>query len=136
MKFPHWLKIYGPTDYRGQCPKEDAELATAISWLRRTYPDSLGALVVHIPNEGRRTPQQAARAKALGLTTGAADIVIPGVPALVLEVKRRDHTASTWQAGQVEYLHHAHQAGCFVGVCLGAEGVKEAVACYILNTIT
>lgn len=134
MKFPQWLPVYGPVDYRGPCPKEEAEQITAVNWLRREYPDTLGALVVHVKNEGKRTMAQAATDKANGMTKGAADLLIPGAPALCVEIKRRDHTQSTWQTGQLAYLEAAHNAGAFVCVALGAEGVKEAVQKYIAQS--
>ncbi len=67
MKLNPLIKTYGDPSYRGDCPKEDAELITAVNWLRRTYPDTLGALTLHIENEGKRTMAQAAMAKAKGL---------------------------------------------------------------------
>lgn len=129
MKFPTWLPIYGDPDYRGDCPKEAAEQATFFNQLRKHYPDSYGILALHPKNEGKRSGaqfQQLARDKALGLSPGAADVVIPGSPAFILEIKRRDHTKSSWQPGQIPYLEAAHKAGCFVGVALGWQGAWEA----------
>ena len=133
MKFPPWLRVHGDQTYRGDCPKEEAEQITFINWLRREYPDTLGALVVHVKNEGKRTVQQAALDRAGGMTKGAADILVPGAPCLVLELKRRDHTQSSWQSGQQDYLKAAHEAGAFVAVCLGAEGAKSAVQEYLFT---
>lgn len=131
MKLPSWLPSYGDTDFRGKCPQEDAELITAINWIRREYHDSLGALTVHVENEGKRTMAQAQMAKAKGLLAGAVDILILVTPPMALEMKRRDHTQSRWQNGQLEFLETAHKHGAFVGVCFGAEGFKEAVRCYL-----
>lgn len=129
MIFPDWLPIYGDRSFRGECPLESAEQATFFQQLRKAYPDSYGLLALHPKNEGKRSGaqfQQLARDKALGLSPGAADIVIPGSPTLILEVKRRDHTKSSWQAGQLPYLEAAMKAGCFVGVALGWEAAWEA----------
>lgn len=131
MKLNPLIKTYGDHAYRGDCPKEDAELITAVNWLRRTYPDTLGALTVHIENEGKRTAAQAAMAKAKGLKTGAVDLLVLVTPPMVLEIKRADITKSRWQPGQQEFMLAAQQHGAFVGLCLGAEGVKEAVQCYL-----
>ena len=117
MKFPEWLPVYGAQDYRGQCPLEEAEQATFFSQLRRAHPDTYGRLALHPKNEGKRKGAQfaqLARDKALGLSPGAPDVVVPGVPALLIELKRQDHTQSTWQAGQLDYLQAAQRAGCFV----------------------
>ena len=131
MKLNPQIKTYGDTTYRGDCPKEDAELITAVNWLRRTYPDTLGALTLHIENEGKRTMAQSAMAKAKGLKTGAVDLLVLVTPPMVLEIKRQDHTKSAWQKCQQEFMLAAQQHGAFVGLCLGAEGVKEAVQCYL-----
>ena len=131
MKLNPPIKTYGDPTYRGDCPKEDAELITAVNWLRTNYPDTFGAVLVHVENEGKRTMAQAAMAKAKGLNTGAVDLVLLCSPPLCLEIKRRDHTASSWGKGQQEFMLSAQQQGAFVGLCLGAEGVKQAVAEYL-----
>ena len=133
MKFPKFLKVYGDQNYRGDCPKEEAEQITFINWLRREYPDTLGALVVHVKNEGKRTAQQAALDRANGMNKGASDIIICCCPPIVMEIKRRDHTASKWQTGQQEYLEAAQKMGAFACVALGAEGAKKAVQEYLLT---
>lgn len=133
MKLPPWLKTYGDPAYRGDCPKEDAELITAVNWMRREHPD-LAAVMVHIENEGKRTMAQAAMAKAKGLNTGAVDLVLLCSPPLCLELKRRDHTASSWGKGQQEFMLAAQKQGAFVGLCLGAEGVKDAVKEYLTKS--
>ena len=131
MKLNPKIKTYGNTTYRGDCPKEDAELITAINWIRRTYPDTLGAVTIHVENEGKRTMAQAQMAKAKGLLAGAVDILILCSPPMALEMKRKDHTQSSWQKGQQEFMLAAQKQGAFVGLCLGAEGVKEAVKEYL-----
>lgn len=131
MKFPPWLRVHGDQTYRGDCPKEEAEQITFINWLRREYPDTLGALVVHVKNEGKRTAQQAALDRANGMTTGASDILICCSPPIVMEIKRRDHTKSSWQKGQQEYLETAENMGAFACVALGAEGAKMAIQEYM-----
>lgn len=130
MIFPDWLHVYGPIDYRGNCPQESAEQATFFGYLRREYPDSLGLIALHPKNEGKRSGRAFHRLsvdKALGLAVGASDIIIPGCPSFVCEMKRQDHTKSRWQPGQVEYLSAAKSAGSFVCVALGWEGAVEAL---------
>lgn len=126
MKLNPKIPVYGNPNYRGDCHSETVEQATFVNQLRRRYPNTYGAIVVHIRNEGKRNFAQIARHKAEGLTVGAADIIIPGNPTFVCEMKRRDRTKSRWQAGQQEYLLAAQQQSAFVCVALGAAGAMEA----------
>jgi hypothetical protein len=129
MKFEPWLPVYGDTSYRGDCPKEGIEQVTFFSRLRREYPDTYGKLGVHPKNEEKRSGKDFHRLavdKAMGLTPGASDIIIPGAPSFVCEMKRRDHTKSQWQDEQLPYLKAAHETGCFVCVALGADAAWEA----------
>lgn len=127
MKFPPWLPLYGDPSFRGDCPTESAEQMTFINRLRQKHPDTLGKIVVHIKNEGKRHAWQADCDKALGMTTGACDIIIPGNPTLMIELKRRDHTKSRFQPGQLEYMQAAQAAGAIVCVALGADAAMEAI---------
>jgi hypothetical protein len=134
MKFPPGIPVFGDTSYRGPCPPENSEQVTAIAEIRRRWPATWGKLVLHPANEGARSWGQAAWAKAGGLTPGASDIIIPAACSFVCEIKRRDHTKSKWQPGQVEYLEAAQAAGCFVCVALGWEAVLDAVNTWIKST--
>lgn len=120
------VKVYGDTAWRGKCPTETAEQVTFFGRLRREYPTSWGRLAIHPRNEGLRTHGQAMKHKAEGMTAGTSDIVIPGSPAFVCELKRRDHTQSRMEDGQIEYLESAKDAGCFVCVALGCDAAWEA----------
>ena len=126
MKFPPWLKVYGNTAYRGDCPSETLEAITFFAQLRREYPTSYGKIATHIRNEGKRNWYQASREKAEGMTKGAPDIIIPMQRTFVCEMKRLDHTKSKWQDGQLEYLKAAHDAGAFVCVALGYDAAYSA----------
>lgn len=120
------VKVYGDTGWRGKCPTETVEQVTFFGRLRRQYPETWGRLAIHPRNEGKRTAQQTQRAKAEGMTAGTSDIVIPGAPTFVCELKRRDHTQSKWEPGQLDYLEAAERSGCFVCVALGADAATEA----------
>jgi len=126
MKFPPWLKVYGNTAYRGDCPSEALEAITFFAQLRREYPDTYGLIATHIRNEGKRSWEQVARQKAEGMTKGAPDIIIPMSRTFVCEMKRLDHTKSKWQPMQLEYLKTAHDAGAFVCVALGYDAAYSA----------
>lgn len=122
--------VYGDPSWRGKCPTESLEQVTFFAMLRREYPITWGVLAIHPRNEGLKTNGQFAsvqRHAAEGMTRGAADIIIPGCPTFVCEMKRRDHTKSAWQMGQVEYLAEAQNKGAFACVALGHEAAWGAL---------
>ena len=127
MKIPTWLPTYGRIDYRGACPREALEQVTFFRRLRDAYPDTLGRIALHPRNEGKRTHSQTDREKAEGMALGASDVIIPAKVPFVCEIKRQDHTKSTWQPGQIEYLEAAHNEGAFVCVALGVDAAWEAL---------
>ena len=134
MQFPEWLKVYGDTSYRGDCPPESAEQITFFAELRRRYPDTYGKLALHPKNEERRKGKQFNRLamdKALGMTPGASDIIIP--LGFACEMKRQDNTKSKWQPGQLEYLKAVHDAGGFACVALGWKGAWEAFEAWLAH---
>lgn len=134
MKIPKWLKLYGDYSYRGDCASESVEQITFFSRLRREYPLTYGAIAIHPRNEQQLKGGQFRslnKHKAEGMTPGAADIVIPGNPSFVCEMKRRDHTKSKWQDGQIEYLSACNDAGAFVCVALGCDAAKQAFNDYL-----
>lgn len=130
MKIPPWLQVFGDISYRGIAPSEAVEQVTFFNWLRTTHKE-WGAIALHPRNEGKRTHYQAMTHKAEGMTPGASDIIIPGKQTFVCELKRRDHTKSKWQDGQLEYLMMCKRAGAFVCVALGADAAKEAFAVWL-----
>lgn len=117
--------VYGDVSFRGKCPLESMEQITFFNRLRTEYPDTLGMLALHPRNEGQLRGGQfrgMIKHKAEGMTPGASDVIIPGARTFVCEIKRADHTQSKWQAGQIEYLTAAHDAGAFACVALGWHG--------------
>lgn len=129
MKLPESVPVYGDVDFRGDCPPEMVEQASFFSRLRREYPDSYGVIALHPRNEGMIKGgqfQAIQKHRIEGMSKGASDIVIPGAPAFVCELKRQDHTKSNWQDGQIEYLRAAQDAGAFTCIALGAGAAWEA----------
>ncbi len=121
--------VFGDTTFRGDCPQEAMEQITFFNRIRRDHPLTWGRLALHPRNEGLKSAgqfQTVMRHKAEGMTPGAADVIIPGAPTFVCEIKRRDHTKSAWQDGQIEYLSAAHAAGSFACVALGVDGAWGA----------
>ena len=120
MKFPQLIRVVGDQSYRNKdCPREEAEQITFFAELRKRH-HLLWSIAIHPKNEGRRTAQQANRDRATGsLNKGASDVIIPCSPPIIIEMKRQDHTASSWEEGQQEYLAHAQTLGARVCVALG-----------------
>ena len=138
MKFPDGIPVYGDQLFRGKCPTENVEQASFFNRLRREYPISWGLIALHPRNEGLKEKGQFStvlKHKAEGMTPGAADIIIPASPSFVCEMKRRDHTQSHWQEGQIEYLEAASAAGAFACVALGALGAWEALEAWIFQQV-
>lgn len=134
MKFPSDIPVFGDTGYRGQCPSETLEQVTFFARLRRQWPDTWGRIAFHPRNEGKRHIMQISKEKSEGMVTGAVDVIIPGSPAFVCELKRRDHTKSTIHKEQVDYLQAAKACGAFVCIALGADAAMEAFREYIVNS--
>jgi hypothetical protein len=135
MIIPDWLKCYGDQSFRGECPLEVAEQVAFFSEIRRCYPQTLGLIALHPKNEQKRKGKQfntLSSDKAKGFCKSASDIIIPGCPAFICELKRVDHTKSKWQEGQIEYLEAAKNNGAFVCVALGAKAALEALADWMI----
>ena len=124
MKFPTNIKIFGDVKFRDKkCPPESNEQITLFNWLRV----SGYVTAIHPRNEGKRSYRQVNRQKAEGMTPGAADIIIPGNPTFVCELKRKDHTLCRWEPDQIEYLQQCQKDGAFVCIALGHAAAIEAV---------
>lgn len=127
MIFPEGIKVFGDKKHRDKkCPKEAAEQTTFFNQLRKAYPDTYGAVAIHVRNEGKKSVHQVAKEKMEGMVSGAPDIMIPGNPTFICELKRRDHTLSSLQEGQEPYLLAAQDMGAFVCIALGWEAAMEA----------
>ncbi len=139
MKIPDHIKCYGNTDFRGDCPKEDDELITFFNQLKMHYPE-LATIAIHPDNEGLligAAHNAHIKQKAKGaIRNGAADIIIVGYPTFVCELKRRDHTKSRWQDGQLAFLEASQKQGAFACVALGYVAALEALKDWITQSNT
>jgi hypothetical protein len=124
---PPDIPLWGDPTFRGKCPVENAAQVTLFAFIRAQYPKTWGVLAFHPRNEGVRTIGQAKWQKAEGMTAGTVDVIIPAKVPLVMELKRKDHTKSSWQPGQLEYLRAAQAAGSYACIALGYEAAIEAV---------
>lgn len=126
MRLPKNIPIYGNTSYRGDCKLERLEQIDCYHWLKYHHP-TYGRLFIHQRNEGKKGYRQISHEKKDGsMNPGVSDIVIPGNPSFVAELKRKDHTKSSLPADELDYLEVAQSTGCFVCVVLGFDGFKEA----------
>lgn len=126
MIFPSFLRVYGDVSFRGECPVEDLELSTFFNEIVYSHPNDYHKIIFHVKNEGKKTIAQAQKDKVKGQKKGVSDIIAVGCPALCIEMKRMDHTQSSWEHGQQEFLEEAHKRGAFVCVALGYEAAIEA----------
>lgn len=127
MKIPPEIRVFGDMKFRGKdCPREAAEQVTFFNQIRKHYPESFGLIAVHNRNEGLKSVQQVNKEKMEGMASGSPDVVIPGSPTFLCELKRLDHTICKWQPGQLPYLLAAQEQGAFCCVALGWQAAWEA----------
>lgn len=124
------IPLYGDSKYRNKnCPKESLSQITFVNSIRSQYPDSYGLILIHPENEGKLINGQfsaVSKSRAMGMSPGASDIIIPGNPAFVCEIKRADRTLSDITQEQLDYLYAAKTAGAFVCIALGHEAAMNA----------
>lgn len=124
------IPLYGNQKFRSkQCPKESVEQITLISRIKQQYPDTYGRIIIHPENEGKLINgqfQAINKSRAMGMTKGSSDIIIPGNPSFVCELKRQDRTLSSIDDDQIEYLLAAKECGAFVCIALGCDAAMNA----------
>lgn len=122
--------LYGDQKFRDKnCPRESAEQITFVNHVRARHPETFGLILLHPKNEGQLINGQfsaVSKSRAMGMAKGAADIIIPGNPAFVCEIKRADRTQSEISDEQIAYLYAAKSAGAFVCVALGHMAAIDA----------
>jgi hypothetical protein len=131
MKIPPEIQVFGDLSFSGPCPMEQAEQVTFFNRIRRKWPDSWGLIATHPRNEGARTMHQASRERSEGMTVGASDIIIPGSPTFVCELKRRNPTLCVLKPEQKAFLMAAYRTGAFTCVALGVDAAMEAFDAYL-----
>ena len=125
----HNIPIYG-TPVAGPCPSEMVEMASFFNRLRKEYPE-YARIALHIRNEGLRSAMQVRKIKSDGgFVKGASDVIIPGSPTFVMEMKSTSKNAKI-SLEQVEYLEAAEAMGAFVCVAIGAVGAWKAFNTWI-----
>ena len=124
------IALYGNQKLRYKnCPKESLSQITFVNSIRAKYPDSYGLILIHPENEKKLVNGQfsaVSKSRAMGMSPGASDIIIPGNPSFVCEIKRADRTLSDITQEQLDYLYAAKEAGSFVCIALGHEAAMNA----------
>ena len=116
---------------------EDACHMAIVEYLRNVLPM---AEIVHVPNEGKRSPFEAARQKRLGLRPGAADLIV-FLPKLVvaIEVKRPADKETNRRAGratdaQIEFGMNLNSMGHPFFIAQSIDDVRHALAALGIET--
>ena len=115
-------------------PTESAEQIALFRWAAYSagaYPEL--AMMYHIPNERKCTPQQGARMKAEGRKSGVPDICLPvarnGYHGLYIELKRtKGGRVSDEQEGWIKGLT---RCGYKAVVCRGWESAQKVILDYL-----
>ena len=114
---------------------EDQIQQAVIRWsqqasVREMFPQL--ALLYHIPNERKCTPQQGARLKRMGVNSGVPDLHLPvarGVyHGLYLEMKTEKGRVA---ANQVWWLERLRENGCCGVVCRSWEDAAHTLVTYL-----
>lgn len=106
-----------PDEFPKKAPSESIEQITFFNQLRKNYPE-LAKVAIHIKNEGKKSIGEAMKDKAEGLVSGAPDIMIPGSPTLMIEMKKQSKSARVSQ-NQKDYMNNAVDNGAMCFVCYG-----------------
>lgn len=115
-------------------PEEDAEQMCLFRWAAYNsgrWPEL--ALMIHIPNGGKRSKSEAARFKAMGVKAGVSDVFLPvarnGCHGLWIEMKRLRSGRPT--ADQLEWIENMVAQGYAATVCHGWEKAAKVIEEYM-----
>ncbi len=108
---------------------ESIEMVKVFDWIRK---QGLSNIIWHTPNEARRSAQQGAMLKRMGLLAGVADIVIArasnGFHGCFIEVKVKPNKLTP---AQTKFLFAMKDEGYDVALCYGADETIEHIKSYL-----
>ena len=109
----------------GPAPTEAQEMMVLAEYLNLS-----GFLWLHVPNEGKRSVVAGRRAKALGLSPGAPDVLIfdqtsHGDPGMAIELKRIK--GSRVGDRQQQWIWDLRKRGWVAVICYGSDQAIEAI---------
>jgi hypothetical protein len=114
-----------PRAYIG--PKEDEVTAAVVE-----YCSLRGVPVAHVPNEGKRSPQQGAKLKRMGLSPGFPDLVIPlprgNYHGLYIELKVGNNKTTS---DQKRWLTKLSENGYAATACWGTDEAVNTINAYL-----
>jgi hypothetical protein len=107
-------------------PREEDEQIAVVQWC-----DIVGIPVIHVPNEGKRSPSMGAKLKRMGLRSGVPDLFIPrsrgGYHGLFVEMKVGSNNPTERQK---EWIRLLNQEGYACAVCYSFEEAIEVIGSY------
>ena len=122
----------------GDNPTEAQEQSALVHWseeMQQTFPAL--KMLVHIPNEGQRSPVTGARLRQQGMRKGFPDLFLPvascGYNGLMIEMKRVKK--STTSDEQRWWLDALNKQGYRAEVCKGAVAAANLIIRYLLGNI-
>lgn len=114
-------------------PKEEDEQKALAAWCLER-----GVVMVHIPNEDRRSARVGGLLKAEGMQPGFPDNFFPyarqGWHGLFIELKRRAKRLSRVSEKQRQWIDLLRQEGYRAEICYGAEAARNVVLDYLRRT--
>lgn len=123
--------------YVEHIPSEYDECLTFYQWTQ--WHPRLKGNVIKIVNEGKRSVVQGARLKAIGLSKGEPDYIIP-VPnrkyhSLWLEVKTVDERLKKQKKEQIEKINRLLKLGHYATFAFGASQCIQITTDYLNNML-
>ena len=113
---------------------EEAEQKALYAWCQ-----DMGIVMVHIPNEARRTARVGASLKVQGMQPGFPDNFFPyakqGYNGLFIELKREDKRLSKVSANQKFWIEKLQSEGYRAEICYGAQEAKDVVINYMTGLL-
>jgi hypothetical protein len=132
--------LYGePKDGRVQkvlVPTEKQEHLAFMDWVRR-QPE-IRDVLIHIPNEGKRSPVEGHILRRMGLKSGVSDFLLARPSGryhgLFLELKRKE--GGREMPAQVEWINKMRELGYAAFFCYGCDSAIETVKAYLSDRLT
>ena len=116
-------------------PTERQEHLAFMDWVRRQ--PKIRDVLVHIPNEGKRSPVAGHILRRMGLKSGVSDFLL-AMPssryhALWIELKRKE--GGREMPAQVEWIDKMRSLGYAAFFCYGCDSAIETVKLYLDNKL-